>query len=404
MAHGRTRLRPANPCNVSLRMPPEARVNRLFVLLLQLALAAFVGFAAARYAIDSQPPVAVAPPAIPAPPPPAAPAPPAAPPAASPTDANSSATSAALSVSFRAAVRRAAPSVLTVHSARTAAGGPFGLGGRTILSQGLGSGVVIDADGDVLTNNHVVEGANQLAVALTDGTLRPAKLVGVDPDSDLALLKVDATGLQPIAIGDVNSLAVGDVVLAVGNPLGVGQTVTQGIVSALGRKGIGINPIENFIQTDASINPGNSGGALIDSAGRLVGINSAILSRGGGSEGIGFAIPVDLAQKVAASLKKQGRVARGWLGVSTGPAPSSGAQVVAVQPGGPANRAGLAAGDVIVGFGGRPIESPDDVAALTLELEPGTKVPVEVQRNGRRQTLEVTLGTRPPLRRTQSGR
>ena len=375
-------------------------MNRLFVLLLQLALAALVGFAAARYAIDSQPPVAVAPPTIlPAPPPVALP-----PPAAPVADASSGATGAALSVSFRAAVQRAAPSVLTVHSARTAARGPFGLGGRTILSQGLGSGVVIDADGDVLTNNHVVEGANQLAVALPDGTLRPAKLVGVDPDSDLALLKVDAAGLHAIAIGDVKSLAVGDVVLAVGNPLGVGQTVTQGIVSALGRKGIGINPIENFIQTDASINPGNSGGALIDAAGQLVGINSAILSRGGGSEGIGFAIPVDLAQKVAASLKKQGRVARGWLGVSTGPAPRSGALVVAVQQGSPANRAGLAPGDVIVRFGDRPIEEPDDVAALTLELEPGTKVPIEVQRNGKRQTIDVTLGTRPPLRRAQSGR
>ena len=375
-------------------------MNRLFVLLLQLALAALVGFAAARYAIDSTPPVSVAPPAIPAAPPPALPPPPVAP----PPEASSRATGAALSVSFRAAVQRAAPSVLTVHSARTAARGPFGLGGRRILSEGLGSGVVIDADGDVLTNNHVVEGANQLEVALPDGTLRPARLVGVDPDSDLALLKVDAAGLQPIAIGDVKSLAVGDVVLAVGNPLGVGQTVTQGIVSALGRKGIGINPIENFIQTDASINPGNSGGALIDAGGQLVGIDSAILSSGGGSEGIGFAIPVDLAQKVAASLKKHGRVARGWLGVSTGPAPRAGALVVAVQRSSPANRAGLAPGDVIVRFGDRPIEEPDDLAALTLELEPGTKVPIEVQRDGKRQTMDVTLGTRPPLRRAQAGR
>jgi serine protease DegQ len=382
-------------------MPREARVNRLFVLLLQLALAALAGFVAARYAIDSAPPVAVAPPVIPSVPPPAVALPP---PVAPATSAAQSATGAALSVSFRAAVQRAAPSVLTVHSARTAARGPFGLGGRTILSQGLGSGVVIDANGDVLTNNHVVEGANQLAVALPDGTLRPANLVGVDPDSDLALLKVDAAGLQPIAIGDVKTLAVGDVVLALGNPLGVGQTVTQGIVSALGRKGIGINPIENFIQTDASINPGNSGGALIDVEGNLVGINSAILSRGGGSEGIGFAIPVDLAQKVAAGLRKNGRVARGWLGVSTGPAPRAGALVVAVQPGGPANRAGIAAGDVIVRFGDRAIEDPEDVAALTLELEPGTDVPIDVQRNGKRQTMDVTLGTRPPLRRAQAGR
>ena len=376
-------------------------MNRLFVLLLQLALAALAGFVAARYAIDSAPPVAVAPPVIPSVPPPAVALPP---PVAPATSAAQSATGAALSVSFRAAVQRAAPSVLTVHSARTAARGPFGLGGRTILSQGLGSGVVIDANGDVLTNNHVVEGANQLAVALPDGTLRPANLVGVDPDSDLALLKVDAAGLQPIAIGDVKTLAVGDVVLALGNPLGVGQTVTQGIVSALGRKGIGINPIENFIQTDASINPGNSGGALIDVEGNLVGINSAILSRGGGSEGIGFAIPVDLAQKVAAGLRKNGRVARGWLGVSTGPAPRAGALVVAVQPGGPANRAGIAAGDVIVRFGDRAIEDPEDVAALTLELEPGTNVPIDVQRNGKRQTMDVTLGTRPPLRRAQAGR
>ena len=376
-------------------------MNRLFVLLLQLALAALAGFVAARYAIDSAPPVAVAPPVIPSVPPPAVALPP---PVAPATSAAQSATGAALSVSFRAAVQRAAPSVLTVHSARTAARGPFGLGGRTILSQGLGSGVVIDADGDVLTNNHVVEGANQLAVALPDGTLRPANLVGVDPDSDLALLKVDAAGLQPIAIGDVKTLAVGDVVLALGNPLGVGQTVTQGIVSALGRKGIGINPIENFIQTDASINPGNSGGALIDVEGNLVGINSAILSRGGGSEGIGFAIPVDLAQKVAAGLRKNGRVARGWLGVSTGPAPRAGALVVAVQPGGPANRAGIAAGDVIVRFGDRAIEDPEDVAALTLELDPGTNVPIDVQRNGKRQTMDVTLGTRPPLRRAQAGR
>jgi serine protease DegQ len=382
-------------------MPREARVNRLFVLLLQLALAALAGFVAARYAIDSAPPVAVAPPVIPSVPPPAVALPP---PVAPATSAAQSATGAALSVSFRAAVQRAAPSVLTVHSARTAARGPFGLGGRTILSQGLGSGVVIDADGDVLTNNHVVEGANQLAVALPDGTLRPANLVGVDTDSDLALLKVDAAGLQPIAIGDVKTLAVGDVVLALGNPLGVGQTVTQGIVSALGRKGIGINPIENFIQTDASINPGNSGGALIDVEGNLVGINSAILSRGGGSEGIGFAIPVDLAQKVAAGLRKNGRVARGWLGVSTGPAPRAGALVVAVQPGGPANRAGIAAGDVIVRFGDRAIEDPEDVAALTLELDPGTNVPIDVQRNGKRQTMDVTLGTRPPLRRAQAGR
>jgi serine protease DegQ len=381
-------------------------MNRFPAFVLQLVLAALVGYGAARYAMNTEgtgsraPAIPAPPPAIPAPPP-AVPLPPpvaAAPPRSAPSDSAGQ----ALSVSYRIAVERAAPSVLTVHSARTAARGPFGVGGRTVLSQGLGSGVVIDGDGDIVTNNHVVEGANELAVALPDGSIKGTRLIGVDPDSDLALLKLEGVSLQPIAVGDVKSLAVGDVVLAVGNPLGVGQTVTQGIVSALGRKGIGINPIENFIQTDAAINPGNSGGALIDTAGRLIGINSAILSRGGGSEGIGFAIPIDLAQKVVASLKKQGRVARGWLGVSTGPTSRPGALIVAVQPNGPANRAGLQAGDVIVKFGDRDIEQPEDVAGMTLELEPGSKAAIEVLRGGRRETINVTLGTRPPLRRTST--
>jgi S1-C subfamily serine protease len=374
-------------------------MTRFPALVLQLVLAALVGYGAARYAIRAEAPT-TSPPVIPAPPPAVSLPPPVV--AAPSKPVTSDSAGQALSVSYRIAVERAAPSVLTVHSARTAARGPFGVGGRTILSQGLGSGVVIDSDGDIVTNNHVVEGANELGVALPDGSIRRTRLVGVDPDSDLALLKLEGVSLTPITVGDVKSLAVGDVVLAVGNPLGVGQTVTQGIVSALGRKGIGINPIENFIQTDAAINPGNSGGALIDTAGRLIGINSAILSRGGGSEGIGFAIPVDLAQKVVASLKKQGRVARGYLGVSTGPTSRAGALVVAVQPNGPANRAGLQPGDVIVKFGERQIDQPEDVVGATLELEPGSKVPLEVLRGGRRETFNVTLGTRPPLRRTSA--
>jgi len=367
-------------------------MTRFPLLLLQLALAALVGYVGARYAITSAPAPAAPPSALPAPPP-AAPVPMTPPVAVDPNSVPSG--------SYRVAVERAGASVVTVHSARTAARGPFGLGGRQVLSQGLGSGVVIDSDGDVVTNNHVVEGANELAVALPDGTLRPTQLVGVDPDSDLALLKIEGNGLKPIAVGDIKGLAVGDVVLAVGNPLGVGQTVTQGIVSALGRKGIGINPIENFIQTDAAINPGNSGGALIDTQGRLIGINSAILSRGGGSEGIGFAVPIDLAQKVIASLKKQGRVARGWLGVSTGPVGrgQSGALVMAVQPRGPADRAGIAPGDIIVKFGDHVIEQPEDLAGVTLELEPGATVTAELLRDGRRGNANVVLGTRPPLRR-----
>jgi S1-C subfamily serine protease len=314
------------------------------------------------------------------------------------TPANTTGT--ALSVSFRSAVARAAPSVFTVHSARTVSRGPLGLGGTALLSEGLGSGVLNDADGDVVTNNHVVEGANVHEVALADGSVRTTKLVGVDPYSDLALLKIDSSGLTPITIGDLSQVAVGDVVLAIGNPLAVGQTVTQGIISALGRKGLDINPIENFIQTDAAINPGNSGGALVDTSGRLIGINSAILSRGGGSEGIGFAIPIDLVQKVVESLKKHGRVARGYLGVST-MAPrngEAGALVAELEPRGPADRAGLQVGDMIVGFSGHEIANPEDVAAATLELEPGTKVTLDVLRNGRHRDIEVALGTRPPPR------
>jgi serine protease DegQ len=379
---------------------------RFPLVVLQLLLAALVGYAGGRYA--QSPPAERAPPAVtvpspptPAPPTPLAPIPPGAPPpASSPT-----ATGAALSMSFHSAVERAAPSVLTVHSARTVARGPLGLGGRGLVSLGLGSGVLIDGDGYVVTNNHVVQDATELVVALPDGSVRRTKLIGVDPDSDLALLKIDATGLQPIAIGDLKAAAVGDVVLAVGNPLGVGQTVTQGIISALGRKGLGINPIENFIQTDAAINPGNSGGALVDTSGRLLGINSAILSRGGGSEGIGFAIPVDLAQKVVASLKKNGRVARGYLGVSTTPAGrgQQGAMIAAVQRGGPADRAGVAPGDVIVRLGEHAIAQPEDLVGATLEIEPGAKVALEVVRNGQRRSVDVTLGTRPALRRTQTG-
>jgi S1-C subfamily serine protease len=391
-------------------------MGRLLTFVLQIAVAALAGYWAGQHAVQSAAPAAppiLAP--VPAAPPilapvPAAPgtgsqasAPPAvssastAPPAAvSPA----AAPAASLSNSYRTAVEQAAQSVVTVYSARTAAVGPLGLGGRRLISQGLGSGVVVNGNGHIVTNNHVVENATELAVALPNGTVAPAKLLGVDPETDLALLSVDAPNLQPITIADIRTVAVGDVVLAVGNPLGVGPTVTQGIVSALGRKGIGINTIENFIQTDAAINPGNSGGALIDTAGRLIGINSAILSRGGGSEGIGFAIPVDLAQRVVASLEKNGRVARGWLGISTqAAAPGQpGVLVASVQRGGPADRAGLASGDLMVRLGERTLGEPEDVLAATLEYEAGTRVPVEVVREGRRQTLTIELGRRPVAR------
>ncbi|HVE49270.1 MAG TPA: trypsin-like peptidase domain-containing protein [Casimicrobiaceae bacterium] len=376
---------------------------RIFVTLLQLALAVAAGYFGGRLAQSPAP-------SLPVIPPPAATIPqvPPAPALAPPDRANSapsagSPTAAALSTTYRTAVERAAPAVLTIHSARTASRGPLGFGGRELLSQGLGSGVLIDDKGHVVTNAHVVQGANEIMVALPDGTRKTAKLRGVDPESDLAVLAVDANGLQPIALGNSKDLAVGDVVLAVGNPLGVGQTVTQGIVSAVGRRGLGINPIENFIQTDAAINPGNSGGALIDTAGRLIGINTAILSSGGGSEGLGFAIPVDLVQQVVASLVRTGRVNRGYLGVSTEPAPRGrrGATIVAVQRDGPADRAGLTPGDVVVQLGNREILEPRDLVGATLEHEPGNRVAVQILRDGRRETREVELGRRPPLRRQE---
>jgi S1-C subfamily serine protease len=376
-------------------------MGRLIVFVLQLALAAVVGYWAGQKGHEPAPPPELPSPpptaAVPAPTTPLNPVPPTAPPiAASPA----AAPAVSLSNSYRTAVEHAAPSVVTVYSARTAAVGPLGLGGRRLISQGLGSGVVVGANGHIVTNNHVVENATELAVALPDGTLAPTRLIGTDPETDLALLRVNAPNLVPIAIADVRTLAVGDVVLAVGNPLGVGQTVTQGIVSALGRKGIGINAIENFIQTDAAINPGNSGGALIDTAGRLVGINSAILSRGGGSEGIGFAIPVDLMQRVVAGLEKNGRVARGFLGVSTQAAMSGqpGVLVASVQRGGPADRAGIAPGDRLLKLGERTLEQPEDVLAATLDYEPGTRVPVEIARDGNRSTVTVEMGRRPPQR------
>jgi serine protease DegQ len=295
-------------------------------------------------------------------------------------------------VGYRDAVARAASSVVTVHSAHTVSGRlPFS---GNVLVKGLASGVILDRDGYIVTNYHVVEDASELAVALADGTLRPTRIVGADPESDIALLKIDAEGLRPIVLADINEVAVGDVALAVGNPLGIGQTVTQGVISAIVRKGM--KPIENFIQTDAAINPGNSGGALIDTAGRLVGINTVILSHSGGSEGLGFAIPVDYVQAVALTLKVKGRVARAWLGLSTAASPlDEGALVVAVDRDGPADRAGIAPGDVIVRVGEKRVSHAQDVRGVVIGADPGTHVPIDILRNGKRATVDVQLESLP---------
>jgi S1-C subfamily serine protease len=300
-------------------------------------------------------------------------------------------------LSYRTAVARAGPSVVTIHSGHVVSSGlPFT---PSVRVKGIASGVIVERDGYIVTNRHAVQGASDLVVALADGSLHPTRVVGEDPDLDIALLKIDAEGLRPIAVADINDVAVGDVVLAVGNPLGIGQTVTQGIVSAIVRRGA--TPIENFIQTDAAINPGNSGGALVDTAGRLVGINTLILSHSGGSEGIGFAIPVDLVKTVIALLKTKGRVSRAWLGLWTGPPrQGDGARVVAVEREGPADRAGIEPGDVIVRFGERRVQRPQDVTSVVLGGEPGERMAIDLVRNGRPATIAVQLGPLPAQQAT----
>jgi S1-C subfamily serine protease len=295
-------------------------------------------------------------------------------------------------VSYRGAVARAAPSVVTVYAAHASAGllalSPKG------PTKSLGSGVILDRNGYIVTNYHVVDDASELAVVLANGGPYVAHVVGADRELDIALLKIDAENLQPISAADIDDVAVGDVVLAVGNPLGVGQTVTQGIVSAIVRRGV--RPVDNYLQTDAAINPGNSGGALINTAGCLVGISAVILSHSGGSEGIGFAIPVDLVQTVAANLKANGHVGRGWFGLSAGMAPGGeGAVVSTVDRGGPAHRAGIAPGDLIVRVGEKHVRHPQDIAIIAIGTEPGAHVPIDIIRKGRRTTLDVQL-TPPP--------
>ena len=318
--------------------------------------------------------------------------------------------------SYSAGALRAVPSVVNVYAVkappRRVPGftSPFADPGEDPGGGGgLGSGVVMSADGYVLTNNHVVEGAGAIAVALGEGKPAPAKVVGTDPETDLAVLKIDARELTPIALGDSDALQVGDVVLAIGNPFGVGQTVTQGIVSGTGRNRVGINTFENFIQTDAAINPGNSGGALVDAAGRLVGINTAILSPSGGSLGIGFAIPVRTATDVMSQLIKEGRVARGWIGVEAldltpalarelGVRASVGAVLVRLLKGGPADRAGMQPGDVVVSLNGRPVADTRDLINGTAAIKPGGQADFAIMRAGGDVKLRVEVGRRPPLR------
>jgi len=271
---------------------------------------------------------------------------------------------------------------------------------------GLGSGVIVSPDGYVLTNHHVIEGADQVQVSLSDGRKASARIVGTDPETDLAVLRIRLENLPIIEFGEPSALRVGDPVLAIGNPFGVGLTVTQGIVSALGRKQLNINTFENFIQTDAAINPGNSGGALVDTQGKLVGINTAIYSRDGGNLGIGFAISADMAQQVMQSLIKSGKVSRGFIGVelqdvnaaiaeSLSLPTAEGSIVASLQPDGPADKAGMKVGDVIVAVNQAPSRNTAELLSLVAALSPGDKAKIEVLRNGQRTGLELTVAERP---------
>ncbi len=271
---------------------------------------------------------------------------------------------------------------------------------------GLGSGVIISPRGYILTNQHVVEAADEIEVALSDGKKLAAKVVGNDPETDLAVLHVDAQNLPAITLGQAENLKVGDVVLAIGNPLGVGQTVTMGIISALHRTGLRINTFENFIQTDAAINQGNSGGALVDASGNLVGINTAILSQSGGSIGIGFAIPVSIAKQVMEQLIETGAVTRGWVGVelqeitpelaeSFKAGTTAGVLVAGVQRGSPADRAGVKPGDIILAVDGTQATDPDSMRGLIVALVPGRETKLRLRRGTREFELPITIGKRP---------
>jgi serine protease DegS len=276
---------------------------------------------------------------------------------------------------------------------------------RELMENSLGSGVIVDSKGYIVTNNHVIADADQINVVLNDGKRLEARVVGTDPDSDIAVLKVDSNKLPAITVGDSSNLRVGDVVLAIGNPFGVGQTVTMGIVSATGRNQLGITNFENFIQTDAAINPGNSGGALIDAHGRLVGINTAIFSKTGGSQGIGFAIPVDMVRGIMKQLVETGKVSRGWLGLggqdvtaalaeSFGLKDVQGVLVSNVFRGAAADRAGLRPGDVITMIDDNKVTSAFDIVNAIGTKRPGSEVVIRGWRGEQRLEVRATLDDR----------
>jgi serine protease DegQ len=324
--------------------------------------------------------------------------------------------------SYGDAARKAMPAVVNVFTSKEVkmSGHPlmndplfkffFGdrFDGETQRASSLGSGVIASPEGYVLTNHHVVEAADDIEVALADGRTSKAAIVGSDPESDLAVVKIDLKDLPAITFGRPEQVKVGDVVLAIGNPLGVGQTVTMGIVSATGRTGLGINTFENFIQTDAAINQGNSGGALVDASGNLIGINTAILSRTGGNIGIGFAIPTSLARQVMDQIIQTGSVTRGWIGVEVQDLTAElsesfrvpggkGVLIAGVIPGSPADLGGVKRGDVLVAVEGKPVADASGMLNLIAALEPGRPAGLTVLRNQTEVQLRISVGKRPRI-------
>ena len=321
--------------------------------------------------------------------------------------------------SLRLAAQKASSAVVSINISKAAKPSPHGndpwfrffFGEQGTEPQaGLGSGVIVSASGYILTNNHVIEGADEIEVILNDSRRAVAKVIGTDPDTDLAVLKIELDKLPVIVMGNSDSLQVGDQVLAIGNPFGVGQTVTSGIVSALGRNQLGINTFENFIQTDAAINPGNSGGALVDTTGNLLGINTAIYSRSGGNMGIGFAIPVSTARLVMEGLVKDGQVTRGWIGVEPnelspelaetfGVKARQGVIITGVLQNGPAALSGVRPGDVVTAVADKEVANVSELLSAVAALRPGTPSKFRLQRRDEQIVLELTPGVRPKPRR-----
>ncbi len=324
-------------------------------------------------------------------------------------------------VSYADAVQRAAPAVVNIHTAKIITrrvhplledpifqhffGDRFAQSRREVQTS-LGSGVLISKQGYVLTNNHVIDGADEIQVLLADGRSAQAKVVGTDADTDLAVLRIDTEDLPAIIIGNSKNLRVGDVALAIGNPFGVGQTVTFGIISATGRDHLGINAYEEFIQTDAAINPGNSGGALINASGELIGVNSAIYSRSGGSQGIGFAIPINLAKGVMTQIIEQGHVVRGWLGIeaqdltaaladSFGMPDTNGVLISGVLRDGPADEAGLLPGDVVTSINNTPVANASEAMKAISAQQPNTLIELGGIRKGQAFTVKARVIQRP---------